>query len=449
MTVDIIVVGSGPGGAVVASKLAQQGYRIAVITKPRRLPALEGLSERALNGLRHAGCQHALATSGPQVMRLADWNGERFEGNREWLVERSVFDAALLQDLQDAGIDCIRGQVRGIRRHDNRWRVNLAAAHQPAEMLTCFVIDARGRAAPHLRATLRRGPTTIALGRCWAMLTEREPFTRVASFTHGWAWFAKGASGPCILQLFVSAESSSLPPRPRLEEHYHELLRALPEAEEWLAGARPMGSVFARYAHPQFDSRLLEDGYARVGDAAFAIDPLSGHGIYEAIGGALALAATVNTLLARPQDSETAARFYWERIESDFLRMSRIGRDFYRLEQRWPEQPFWHERHSWPDLEPAHVPPDRAAPRIERRPVNNGGFITLEEVIVTPDHPRGIWQVAGVTLVPLLRELGTCQGDTLAAIAGSHAARHRFNPVDCQTALAWLAARRLLTAVRV
>ncbi|NJN45961.1 MAG: FAD-dependent oxidoreductase, partial [Candidatus Competibacteraceae bacterium] len=172
--------------------------------------------------------------------------------------------------------------------------------------------------------------------------------------------------------------------------------------------------------------------------------PLSGHGVYEAIGGGLALAATVNTMLARPQDTATAERFYRERIEDNFLRMARIGRDFYRLEQRWPDQPFWRERAGWPDAEPAHAAPDAEPTRIESRPVNVDGFITLREVIVTADHPRGIWQVEGVPLAALLRELQERREEQPQTALLDYAAREGLNPKQCHSALIWLTTRGLI-----
>jgi flavin-dependent dehydrogenase len=445
MAYDVVVVGGGPAGVVTANRLARQGYRIALLAKPRRTPAVEGLSERALVGLRYAGCERALERIGPAVRRLACWNGERFSGNQEWLIERRAFDAALLEDARAAGVEIVAGRAGTVRRAAVRWRIPwVSAVEGTGEWPAGFLIDARGRAAPHGRDPVRRGPLTIALGRFWKMPPGGEAGTQVAAFPEGWAWFARDTHGAALLQLVVSAVTRRLPPRAALTEHYQDLLATVDEAGAWISEAKPLGGVFARYAQPQFNPRLLADGYARVGDAAFAIDPLSGHGVYEAIGGGLALAATVNTLLSCPQNTELAERFYRERITGDFLRMARVGRDFYRQEQRWAERPFWRERRHWPDDEPAHAAPEAAALRVERRPVNVEGCIDWREVIVTADHPRGIWQVAGIPLVGLLREWRGRDGGSLVDFARAYAERYAKPLDDCRTALAWLAERRLL-----
>lgn len=80
--------------------------------------------------------------------------------------------------------------------------------------------------------------------------------------------------------------------------------------------------------------------------------------------------------------------------------------------------------------------------------MSSDGFITLQEVIVTPDHPRGIWRVAGVPLVPLLRALRTLSGEPLTAAADHYARRYRYPPEGCRAALAWLVSRRLVTAAQ-
>lgn len=319
-TFDILVIGGGPAGVVAALTLQRGGYRVGLIARPRRLPAVEGLSERALAGLRFAGCQQALACIGPPVLRQACWNGEQFAANQEWIVERAGFDQGLLQDAQASGIICRAGRVTGLCRDGGEWSIAGADGIRAG-----FLIDARGRAAPRQRGKLLRGPITFALGQVWQLPQITAPGIRVAASAEGWVWFASLPSGSAVLQMFVSAQHEPLPPRAGLADHYRHLLATCPETGEWLAGATPVGAVFARYAHPQRHQDLLGEGYARVGDAAFAIDPLSGHGIYEAIGGALALASVVNTLLARPQDRAIAMRFYEERITTDFLRLCRIG----------------------------------------------------------------------------------------------------------------------------
>jgi flavin-dependent dehydrogenase len=378
-----------------------------------------------------------------EVPRSAHWNGETIQANSEWLIERERFDAGLLADLRAADVHIVSGRVRRFSRIDQHWFIELNDIAE--ENITAdFLIDARGRAAPHSDYFLQRGPLSMALSRLWRLPAATPAMTQVMSFADGWCWYAAGDQGLGSLQIMVSSERQRLPARSQLPAYYAGLLQQIPELSELIETAQPASDIVARYAQPQFTRELIGDHHARVGDAAFAIDPLSGHGIYQAVGGALALAATVHTLLARPDNTAIARRFYRERVESDFLRMARIGRDFYRQEQRWPEPAFWYERSRWPDDEPAHPAAAQDQTRIEQRPVNIDGVIELREVIVTADHPRGVWQIAGVALVPLLLYTRDRQVETMEASAAHYAANRGEDLQSCRTALAWLAARRLL-----
>ena len=94
------------------------------------------------------------------------------------------------------------------------------------------------------------------------------------------------------------------------------------------------------------------------------------------------------------------------------------------------------QRRYWPDRAPARGPIDRERAAIEKRPVIEDGYVTEREVVVTPNHPRGVWQVAGVPLVALWRYLQEQRPEPEALAA------HFDRPQEAiQMALAWLASR--------
>ena len=241
-----------------------------------------------------------------------------------------------------------------------------------------------------------------------------------------------------------------LPKREGLDAFFRARLGEVAEAGDWLAGGQAAGAVVARHAGFALATTLVTGRLIRVGDAAAAIDPLSGHGAFEAVGGALAAAAVANTLLDRPADATLATTFYVERIEDAFARHGRVGRDFHALERRWLDAAFWAQRRSWPDDLPAHRPPSAAGAAVARRPVIEDGFVVGREAIVTADHPRGVWQVAGVPLVPLLRFADARRRIAMApdddgGLDDAAAAHLDRPPARVRTALDWLRHRGLLT----
>jgi len=112
------------------------------------------------------------------------------------------------------------------------------------------------------------------------------------------------------------------------------------------------------------------------------------------------------------------------------------------LQRRFADAPFWTVRRDWPDDAPIHAAPDAAPPEIARRPVLVGQTIEEREVVVTADHPDGVYVIDGVPLVPLLR-LAQEANATPALLAENLAAA----PVQVEKALAWLRLRGLLPSL--
>lgn len=435
---DILVLGGGPAGSLSAMLLARAGYRVALVAQPRRFAAVEGIAPRAVAALEAHGCASALEAMAAQVRRQVSWNGERSAANTEHVVERAGFDAGLLVDAERAGVVVVRARAGRIDMQSNRQRVNLPGADVDG-VVAAFIVDARGRTAPLLSARRVAGPPTVALARAWRFSRAALPHTSLAAFEDGWVWFAAGRDGYAVLQVLLSSESGELPGRGELKSHYSALVERIDEAKVWLDGAMPASAVSARAASASLVRPLIGSGLLRTGDAAMSIDPLSGHGIFEALAFALAVAPVVNTLLACPERERAARRYYEDRAEDAFWRNARVGRAFYAQETRWSQRPFWKARRAWPDELPPHAAPSSAEPFIDTRPVVKEGLVDTEDVVVTPDHPRGVWQVAGVPLVELLHLLR----DRCLATAPA-AASLQLPPSQVQTAKAWLVHRGLL-----
>lgn len=439
---DVAVIGCGPAGAVVSRELSRFGYRVLVVAGERRFGGIEGLSERAWNGLGHAGCRRALSVIGPEVRRVAHWNGEDFGGNHERVVDRKKLDAALLRDVGDAGARVIRARARSVKRDHTGWCIGFGSHADVPPAEAGYLIDARGRAARRRKSSWIFGPATMSLGRRYTPLRSDQAMTWLTTFESGWAWCAADGNGSAVVQLIRSIARDPLPPRKRIEPYFEALLAGVDGIGALVDIRKPAGAIHGRDGGTALCSESATRDHAKVGDAAFSIDPLSGHGMFEAISGALALAPVVNTLLREPGDDGIALGFYQEKLNADFKRMARTGRDFYRQEQRWPALPFWCERQSWPDEEPSHDTPGRA--RIECRAVSDEGLIRMRDVVVTGDHPRGIWRVAGVPLVDLLRYLRDRSGPTDRAFVNAAAQQFNTAPASVETATDWLRWRGLL-----
>ncbi|KAF1050729.1 MAG: putative FAD-dependent oxidoreductase LodB [Stenotrophomonas maltophilia] len=400
----ILLLGAGPAGAAVALGLRRLGYAVCVISEWRRFAAVEGVSQRVLEGLRTVGLQRALACAAAPSPRRVLWNGEDSARNVECLLDRPRFDAGLRDDLHAAGVELIDARIASVAADGSGWSVQLADGRRlPGD----FLVEARGRQAPLTQdaGKARRGPETLSLLSRWQGRPGAAG-SAVESLEDGWAWMARLADGRCYWQLTVDVASSRLPGKEQLLDYCRQRRQQSAWAAAFFAGQSEQDlELHARSSTPTLCLEACGDNWIRVGDAAMAVDPLSGNGIFQALSSALQAPVVINTLLRAPQRAALARQFHQRRVEQAFLRFARIGRDFYASDPQWADVPFWRQRRAWPDAEHAHPPADFAALRIERAPVLCDDLVDEREVVVSADQPLGIWHVQGLELAPWLRRL--------------------------------------------
>lgn len=394
----IVVLGAGPAGAATAIGLRRLGYAVTVVSDWRRFAAVEGVSQRVLEGLRHAGLGGALSRAATPASRQVRWNGQHLQMNQEFLLDRQPFDRALRDDLQREGVSLVEGRVREVA-HEGGHRVRL----DDGQVLGAdFLVEARGRQAP-LAADRLRGPETVSLLNVWQG-SPGTPASAVESLEDGWAWMARLEDGRCYWQ--VTLDAAGLPGKAGLADYCAQRrARSAQVAELFDEQALKPAQVHARSSTAILAGECVGHDWIRVGDAAMAVDPLSGNGIFQSLSSALQAPVVINTLLRKPKRAELARQFHQQRVEQLFLRFARIGRDFYGQEQTRAGQPFWDRRQGWPDAQPLHLAADWHAVRVERRPVLREGLVDEAEVVVTADQPLGVWHLQGMELGPFVKRI--------------------------------------------
>lgn len=407
----ILILGAGPAGAAVALGLRQLGYAVTLISEWRRFAALEGVSQRVLEALRGAGLNHGLANATLPSQRQVSWNGQQHAQNIEFLLDRPAFDRGLREDLRVAGVEVIEGRILNVQSSADGHQVELDGGQRLA---ADFLVEARGRQAPASGKGLR-GPETVSLLNRWQG-TPGGTASAVESLEDGWAWMARRDDGQCYWQWTVDVASARLPGKAQLLDHCRARRQASDFAQAFFAGGQESElQLHARSSTAILAPQVCGENWIRVGDAAMAVDPLSGNGIFQSLSSALQAPVVINTLLRKPERAALAQRFHQQRVEQLFLRFARIGRDFYADEQRWLDRPFWQARRQWPDAEVAHAEADFAGLRIERMPVLRDGFVDEAEVVITADQPLGIWHVQGVELAAVVRRLRDEPADRVLA----------------------------------
>lgn len=119
------------------------------MSEPRPFDAVEGISDRVVQGLQGAGFNLALEQMAQPSPRRVTWNGTTSAANTERLIPRQAFDLALLDDLKAQGIHVIQGRVTACQSDTAGHVVDVAlASGQHLQLQGDFLVEARGRAAP-------------------------------------------------------------------------------------------------------------------------------------------------------------------------------------------------------------------------------------------------------------------------------------------------------------
>ena len=430
-TAEVAVLGAGPAGVATACALRRLGHTVTLFGRGRR-GTLEGLSARALALLEHLGLTHAAACAMQPAERGGRWGGSPVSAGHEFIVDRLILDRALRDDAAAYGVCLEEEFALAIEPDAGGYRVRTRSGTYRAGVL----IDARGRRSGR---ALGRGPSLIALSQRLSAVRARQPRTLIWPLDDGWCWFASDGAGGAVVQLIAASRglARSTAPAQRLRE----CLGALAARDSALRCAQLEGEPDARAASARLSApERLAPGSLSAGDAAVAMDPLSGHGLYEALAWAGAASAAAHTHL-EGHSWEPVERFLTERARERWRAGTALAAGFYRQQATSTPTAFWrHCADAYAQLAGSRAPARRPQSHWQLRPVLNGSLIEMRRVAVTEERPRGVWQVERVELARL-EEFFLAQPAANVAQAARYLARP---PAAVASALGWLRACGLL-----
>ncbi|GAB3439072.1 tryptophan 7-halogenase [Actinophytocola sediminis] len=332
---DVVIAGGGPAGAAAARGLATAGFSVLLVDPGRAAPRPgETLAPTVRPLLAELGVWARFAALGslPSAGTRSVW------GDREpvehshlggpygpgWHVDRAAVDRMLVEAALDAGVTPCRATAVVADHDGTRWRVTTSTGEVACRVL----IDATGRRAGVGRAL---GAERIAFDRLTALATtwpadvRREGYLLVETAPDGWWYSAPLPAGALVAVLLTDAD---LCRRTGLRTRLPQRLAAAPAtAARSLAAGRPapppgnalneaFGTLNALNASfrasapavvPATSHRLVRVGDHRpwlaIGDAALAVDPVTGSGMVRALRSAAAGVALATRLLDRPADA--------------------------------------------------------------------------------------------------------------------------------------------------
>jgi flavin-dependent dehydrogenase len=351
----IAIIGAGPAGCAAAITLRRYLPEVDVMliskvaANSARVPAVgESLSPGVFPLLDYLGLKQQFLRLG----NLSSWSTASAWGSHQvferdylfvglgsgWQIDRSKFDAWLIEVAQRAGVRWIQARARRAAYDGERWSIELDGENR-AEADS--IVDATGRTAWLARSqgvVPQRDDALVAEAR-WYARSESE--SRVAGVLvetteYGW-WYSSTLPDGRGVAMFMT--DSDL----RSNTSWHERLAGAPTTSARLTCWRPTGEYTVRAAHSQKSGMVVGKGWVSAGDAAVAFDPVSSLGIGFSLRSGIE-AARVAVAAAEKDDSQAMA--FEASVGGIYADYRRRLRRIYCRERRWPTALFWVRRQS-------------------------------------------------------------------------------------------------------
>lgn len=351
----MFIIGAGPAGLCAALRLQQLGYRVALIERSALWPRTqigEALTPGVKNIIDFLDANEALENV-PHLTRLPTrlcWRSttpEMVSHADSAIVDRSAFDAALLQlVIQRGGQVYQPATLQYVEGCAGDWQLTFSSLHNEYHINAQMILDAQGRQS-NLTQQLVHAPRLSAM---WIEVADNNippecsHLTHVEALEHGWLWGTHLPNHRYRVMLLSDPATSR-----RLSSS---------QPESWLRTQCASSRLFAPLAVQPFANRLQvcsatpymaynswQEGRLKLGDAAFAIDPISSSGVEKAMRFSLQAVVAIHTACQESSFSQQslAREFYQRNLIETYARHHFWTASYYQ--QAWcSENEFWQVR---------------------------------------------------------------------------------------------------------
>ncbi|MGB7393507.1 MAG: NAD(P)/FAD-dependent oxidoreductase [Pricia sp.] len=336
-SVDVLIIGAGPSGAVSAAYLHKQGFKVKVVEKsvfPRSVIG-ESLLPRCMHHFEEVGLLDALKSKNFEVKGGArfmrgdkicnfDFSKKYTEGwDWTWQVPRADFDKTLTDTLVGWGVDvAFQQEVVAVEFEGSDSTTNIKDANgQLSTVSARYIVDSSGHGRVLPRLLDLDKPSEIPKhssifthvkdvkrpeGREGTIITfdivSRETWLWVIPFSNGYT--SIGYVGPTdYLESFEGDNTAKLQEMMKLSEYYFDRFNGVPYEFEPRIIKNIAKSV----------KKLYGDGFVLTGNSAEFLDPVFSSGVTFATESSLVAAK----LIAKQLNGKTVN---WETDYSDYMK---------------------------------------------------------------------------------------------------------------------------------
>lgn len=347
--VDVAIMGAGPAGLTSALRLLQLGYRVLVIERqdfPR--PSIgdsltPGIAD--MLNLLQAGdvlecVPHLSALHSQRAWQSQELSDDGHSGPHT-IVDRGAFDSALLHLAKDRGAQCLQpATVSSARRSaDETWELTIEGQRADPRVRARYLLDARGRQGAHERQGY--APPLLAIWMDCPPGADRVG-PRIEATARGWVWGSPLVNGCSRVMGFCDPATARIRTQ-TLAAWFGSWLEEtclFRNAASSVSALKPRVCAATPYVAPNAWRR----GRLKLGEAAFALDPLSSSGVESAMRFSLQAVTAVHTVLSDSAHEELAREFFESHLHATVDRHAKWTAEAYA--DAWPSasEPFWGNR---------------------------------------------------------------------------------------------------------
>lgn len=327
-TCDVLVIGSGPAGSTVATRLAEKGRNVVMLEKsehprfhigesllPMNLPILEklGLIDQVEKiGIRKYGAEfNSMQHDYPALYYFGNALDESYPYAYE--VKRDEFDKILFDNATNKGVQTRENTtVTSVEFQSDNSSI-IEAKDKSGAVLKWhakFLVDASGRStflANKFKIKNRsKKHNSAALFGHFKNVVRREGLDEgnisLCWFEHGWFWMIPFKDGTmsvgavCWPHYLNSRKGDA-------ESFLMETIASCPAVAERMKDAELVTPVSATGNFSYQADRMAGDGYLMVGDSFAFIDPVFSSGVLLGMTGGMNGAEVVDKILTNPADA--------------------------------------------------------------------------------------------------------------------------------------------------
>ena len=358
---DVAVIGGGPAGCaaaltllkysslrvVVAESSNYSGFRLGENVPPGVTPLLTFLdAAQCLENECHIPAQGTgAAWGGPEVFsRDFLFTGQ----GHGWYLDRRRFDRSLADLVRKRGGKLLLGaRVAETRREHDQWRliVQQKKGDRRVQLQVRWIIDASGRNAvsAHKLANVRLHDRLLGVAALYNLPVHpaNDSFALVEAAPLGW-WYSAPLPDRRMIVVFMSDADLVRKHALCAKRSWLEHVATSTHTRRRLHEASNQLPLHIRPAYSQVAEPPTGKGWVAAGDAAASFDPLTSMGIGYALLSGIESARVAHNVLG---GSGYLVQRFAESVADHFYNYLRLRRSVYRIEQRWPDQPFWSRRH--------------------------------------------------------------------------------------------------------